>query len=110
MLIGSENALKSLAIQIDAFAASPQLAGVFEVETTDDPTPYEQTLMGLRVTKSGGQQLAISEDRWLELLATTEELQSLASLLRQPVDGNHAHFYSKPVSLIIEEGEPWIQA
>src|SRR5690349_4795591 len=95
LLIGAESALKSLAQQIDALAESTQAAATFAVETTEDPAPYEESLSGLRVKKGSGQQLTISDDRWLELLASPEDLKFFASLLRETSDGDHRHLYSK---------------
>ena len=110
LLIAAETGLKSLAQEIETFAASSLPSATFSAETAADAAPYEEMLLGLRVRKGSGQQLTISDDRWLELLSSPVDLRAFATLLREPVAGDHRHLYSKPVSLIVEEGEPWIEA
>jgi hypothetical protein len=110
MLIDAASGLHALAQKIETFAASASALANFAAEVGDTAEPYDEMLLGLRVTKGSGQQLTISDDRWLELIASPEKIQSFASLLREPTDGDHRHLYSKPVSLIVEEGEPWIEA
>ena len=110
MLIDAARGLQALARQIEMFAASSSVFATFAAETADSPAPYAELLLGLRVQKGSRQQLTVSDDRWLELSASPAHLQSLATLLREPADGDHRHLYSKPVSLIIEEGDPWTEA
>jgi hypothetical protein len=44
----------------------------------------------------------ITPDRWLELSASAIELAAFGNKLLFDTDGDHTHWYSKPVSLIIE--------
>ncbi len=110
MLIDAARGLQALAQQIETFLASPSASASFAAETSDDTAPYDELLLGLRVNKGSGQQLTISDDRWLELNASPTHILSFAGLLREPIEGDHRHLYSTPVSLIVEEGEPWIEA
>jgi hypothetical protein len=110
MLIDAASGLHALASQIEAFAASSSQSAAFAAVVGDSPAPGVGSLLGLRLHKGSGQQLTISDDRWLELNASPVHIQSFATLLRQPHDGDHCHLYSTPVSLIVEEGEPWIEA
>jgi hypothetical protein len=110
MLMDAASGLLALARQIESFAASSATSAAFAAEVSADTGRHDELLLGLRLKKGSGQQLTISDDRWLELSAAPEDIQSFADLLREPREGDHRHLYSSPVSLIIEEGEPWIEA
>ena len=110
MLMDATSGLLALAQQIESFASSSAVSAAFAAEVSADTGRHDELLLGLRVKKGSGQQLTISDDRWLELSASPEDLRTFAYLLREPRDGDHRHLYSSPVSLIVEEGEPWIEA
>ena len=110
MLIDAASGLSSLAQQVEAFAASASPLANFAAEICDTAEPYDEMLLGLRLKKGSGQQLTISDDRWLELSASQAEIRAFAALLREPAAGDHRHLYCKPVSLIVEEGTPWLEA
>jgi hypothetical protein len=81
------------------FAAS----GKLRLITTGDPGPYSELLGGLRVVKcQGPPQLRLADDRWLELGGSAQDLLLLAKALSGLDDGDHHHWYTSPVSLIIE--------
>jgi hypothetical protein len=86
MLIGAASTLSALADAIEAFLASSCLAADFVAETNAPAEPADELLPGLRVTKGNGQQLTISDDRWLELRASPAYIRSFATLLREPSD------------------------
>ena len=71
--------------------------------TKGDPAPYTEFLLGLRLrTDAQSSELRIADDRWLELKAPAAELQKFAQKLLGFTDDGHHHWYSSPVSLIIE--------
>ena len=110
MLMDAASGLQALAQQLEGFAASSAVCVSYAAEVSADKGRHDELLLGLRVNKGTGQQLTISDDRWLELNASPENIQSFAALLREPRDGDHRHLYSSPIALIVEEGEPWIEA
>ena len=106
MLLDSTQGLKELFEQLNAFILSDNDAGSFAARTTGSPEPYEEFLGGLRVFKTREcHQLLISKDRWLELSATPHDMKRFAQSLLISDDGDHNHWYGKPLSLIIEADE-----
>jgi hypothetical protein len=110
MLMDTASGLRALSDSLNAFLASASPTVVFEADTGGGPAPYDELLLGLRVAKGSGKQLTISDDRWLQLDASPQELRALSTLLRQLTGGAHGHWHSAPVSLIIDEGDPWNEA
>lgn len=110
VLVDTANGLCALSDFLNAFLAAPSHDSTFVAETAGNPAPYEEFLLGLKVTKGSGLQLTISDDRWLHLTASPQELQAFAALVRQPANSDHRHLYCTPASLIIEEGDPWSEA
>jgi hypothetical protein len=92
----------------EQFIMSPDAAASFEAETSGTSAPYKEFLCGLRVQKSEGSSgLFLSEDKWLELSGGARELEEFRSKLSGVEDGEHDHWYSSPISLIIEADESW---
>ena len=80
----------------------------FAAEVTGDPAPYTEFLKGLRVGVFEGEtELVLASDRWLELRAAPSELILLSDQLLVDEDGAHNHWYTCPVSLIIEADDSW---
>jgi hypothetical protein len=103
MLSDSVPGLEELQRRFIRFLASDAERASFPARMDGNPEPYKEFLGGLRVRKDlHTSQLHISLDRWLELAGPLAELQQFAKLLAAPTNGNHGHWYSTPVSLIIE--------
>ena len=106
MLLDSCSCLKALHDRFNAFLASAAIEAAFDATSSGDPAPYDELLKGLRVRKrSGPGELRLSEDRWLELSSSIEELQQFGDRLPVPQDHGHHHWYCSPLSLIIEADE-----
>ena len=94
--------------QFKAFVLSSNESSSFDAETTGNPEPYDEFLKGLRIIKSNGPtQLSITEDKWLEFIGSEGALSEFELRLGVEKDGDHSHYYSSPVSLIIEVDESW---
>lgn len=106
MLLDTVQGLLTLQQAFGAFLESPSLTASFTAATDGSPTPYEEFLPGLRVSKGGPKKLQFSGDRWLELSGSPQDLRSFHECLAT-VDGDHLHWHSKPVSLIIEADDSW---
>ena len=103
MLLDSVQGLRELRKQFEHFLSSSEVEVSFQAITASDPAPYEELLGGLRVTKNDGHNcLTFSEDRWLLLSASSTVLSEFSNNLLVEKDGEHNHWYSSPVSLIIE--------
>ena len=106
MLLDSPGGLRALERKFKEFLESSSPRASFPAITTGDPAPFSEFLGGLRVEKSEGpSQLRFSDDRWLQLIGPPQELSLLAKSLSGLDDGNHHHWYTSPVSLIIEADE-----
>ncbi|HEY2685813.1 MAG TPA: hypothetical protein VGI93_20055 [Steroidobacteraceae bacterium] len=106
VLLDSPSGLRSLDREFRAFLNSSSIRASFPAITTGDPAPYSHLLAGLRVEKTqGASQLYLAGDRWLELTGCPQDLSLLAKALSGLDDGNHHHWYTSPVSLIIEADE-----
>ena len=106
MLLDTVQGLRNLQQTLGVFLASPSTTTSFAAETNGSPTPYDEFLPGLRVRKGRSKYLQFSADRWLELSGSPQDLQELHACLR-PLNGDHLHWYSEPVSLIIEADNSW---
>jgi hypothetical protein len=103
MLLDSVNGLRVLHDRFESFLASTSRMALFPAITSSDPDPYDELLSGLRVVKDeASNNLSISDDQWLVLSAPVDSLEQFCKLLSVERDGAHHHWYSKPVSLIIE--------
>lgn len=103
MLLDSVEGLRSLHQQFEAFLASSQDSTSFPALTTGNPAPYNELLGGVRVRKTTqASELLLSRDRWLELAAPPNELAQFSKKLLVTDDHGHHHWYSNPLSLIIE--------
>jgi hypothetical protein len=101
MLLDSVAGLHDLHGRFTDFIDSAAVKESFGANSLGGPEPYAEFLQGLRVCKTNGESaLRISVDRWLELSAPFCELRRFAEKLQMP-DGEHHHWYSTPVSLII---------
>ena len=108
MLLDSQLELHALHSQFRSFLASAAPKASFEAETNGSPAPYDEFLLGLRVQKNTNEpHLSISADRWLELCGPLHELERFNQKLVFSEPNGHAHWYSKPVSLIIEADDTW---
>jgi len=106
MLLDSVQGLRELHKQFECFLTSPDDEASFEAITNSAPAPYDELLSGLRVRKiEGSNELAFSKDRWLVLSASPKVLSDFSKNLLVQKDGDHNHWYSRPVSLIIEADE-----
>jgi hypothetical protein len=103
MLLDSVQGLRAMRDRFESFLASISRVALFPAITSTDPDPYDELLLGLRVIKDeDSTNLSISDDRWLVLSAPVDNLEQFCKLLSVERDGAHHHWYSKPVSLIIE--------
>jgi len=108
MLLDTFQGMAEFRKEFKAFVSSSAQNMSFAADTTGNPEPYTEFLKGLRVHKSKGETtLTITKDKWLELLSGVNGLNELESQLDLEKDGDHNHFYSTPVSLIIEVNESW---
>lgn len=108
MLLDTVQGMEEFKKEFTKYVLSSEKYASFEAQTTGQPDPYEEFLNGLRVQKSKeSTQLRISEDKWLELVASKIGLEELKLRLEIDEDGDHDHFYCSPVSLIIEVDESW---
>ncbi len=106
MLLDSVQGLRELQKKFEHFLSSSEEEASFQAITDSDPAPYEELLGGLRVTKNNDSNyLTFSTDRWLELSASPIVLSEFSNNLLVESDGTHNHWYSSPVSLIIEADE-----
>ena len=106
MLLDSVQGLRELHKKFEDFLSSPEDKASFKAVTNSNPAPYEELIGGLRVTKDeSSNNLAFSKDRWLVLSASPMVLSDFSKNLLIQNDGDHNHWYSSPVSLIIEADE-----
>ena len=108
MLMSTRLGMAKFKKQFKAFVLSSVESASFDAEISGNPEPYDEFLNGLRIKKSNGPaQLRITEDKWLEFMGNIDALNELEMRLGVENDGEHSHFYSSPVSLIIEVDESW---
>ena len=106
MLLDSIQGLRDLCERFVRFLESSSQEVSFPAITVGDPAPYEELLGGLRVKKAESNNcLSFSNDGWLLLSATHKDLSDFSKALLVKKDGDHNHWYSRPVSLIIEADE-----
>jgi hypothetical protein len=106
MLLDTAQGLRALQDAFGAFITSPSQAASFAAATDGSPAPYDEFLSGLRVFKGEETRLQLASDRWLEFVGTPADLSAFHQVLA-PADGNHLHWHSRPVSLIIEADNSW---
>jgi hypothetical protein len=108
MLLDTVQGMEELKKEFNKYVQSSVKDASFTAETTGKSEPYDEFLNGLRVQKSKETtQLRISEDNWLELMASESGLIEFELQLGVDEGGDHNHFYCSPVSLIIEVDESW---
>jgi hypothetical protein len=103
MLLDSAERLREFDREFRNFlqSSSPHIS--FPAITSGDPAPYSELLSGLRVARNAvPTRLCLTPDRWLELSGSTQDLLTLAKALSGLEDGNHHHWYTSPLSLILE--------
>jgi hypothetical protein len=111
MLLDSAQGLGRLHQRLAEFLSSGAQEASFPALTNGDPAPYTEFLVGLRLRRDPqNSQLRIADDRWLELSAPSAELHKFVEKFLGLTDGNHHHWYSSPVSLIIEVDDDWMAA
>ena len=101
MLLDNVQGLRDFQLAFGNFLTSSAQAISFPAVTNGSPAPYDEFLLGLRVSKGEAKRLQLSADRWLELSGSPQDLQAFHGLL-VPEDGDHLHWRSAPTSLIIE--------
>jgi hypothetical protein len=106
MLLDTVQGLRSLQDAFGLFLESPLQATSFTAQTDGSPEPHEEFLSGLRGVKGGETRLQVTSNRWLEISGTQEDLIGFRRCLA-PTEGNHLHWYGKPVSLTIEADSCW---
>jgi len=77
----------------------------FDAVSEGSPAPFQELLLGLRVTKGDESRLSLSADRWLELRGSAESIAEFAGVLIPNGAFGHRHWYSVPMSLIVEAAE-----
>jgi hypothetical protein len=108
MVLDRELGLHATGVDLDRFVAGTAIVCSFSAETTGSAEPYQEFLVGLRVEKvDAGAPAVRIDERWLELKATTTDLQRLSDLLVSMRDGEHTHFHASPVSPIFEADDSW---
>lgn len=106
LLLDSPEKLREFDRDFRSFLESSSPYASFPAFTTGDPGPDSEFLAGLRVIKSQGPtKLCLADDRWLELSGSAQDLLLLAQTLSGLDDGDHHHWYTSPMSLIIEADE-----
>ena len=106
MLLDTEKGLSTLQVSFTEFLAAPSISMSFAAATNGSPEPYGEFLSGLRVCKGDANSLHLTADRWLELSGSPQELLAFQQRL-SVAHGNHSHWRSNPVSLIIEADDSW---
>ena len=102
MLLDSAKGLLDFHERFNEFLTSEAEEASFPALTNGNVEPYTEFLGGLRVRKTAaGSNITISGDRWVELTAPLAELRKFADCFSMKTD-DHRHWYSSPVSLIIE--------
>jgi hypothetical protein len=107
MLFDTQQGLRALHDAIGAFLDSSSLTTSFDAATGGAPAPYDEFLRGLRISKGGATRLQVSTDRWLELSGSPQDIHALNEHLFVSTDREHHHWYTAPISLIIEAQESW---
>jgi hypothetical protein len=107
MLLDSPDGLLTFHAAITEFLASSLSSVSYKANTTGSPAPYSNFLLGLRIKKHETSSLQYSDDGWLELSGTLIHLNELLECFFDVNDGEHKHWYSNPVSLIVEADSTW---
>jgi len=108
MLLDTDEGMHELHSRFSAFLASQADEAAFPAETRGNPSPYTEFLGGLRVRKADANlELRLGEDRWLELSGPLEDLRQFAEKILVTEQQGHRHYYSAPVSLILEADNHW---
>ena len=109
MLLDSCEGLRQLHESLKQFIASPAKTLALPACTKGNPAPYERFLPGLRITKRAGEtSLVLGPDSWLELAGSESELERLNNEVLIEQETDHHHWYTSPVSLIIEADTIWV--
>lgn len=110
MLLDTRAGLRELQQRVMSLANSLGNCDSFPAKAAGNPEPYSEFLRGLRVDVVDGEtQLILAPDRWLELRASPAELKVLCHQLSVDEDGAHNHWYTVPVSLVIEADDSWTE-
>ncbi len=108
MILLTSNGLKEFMKKVNDFIESDNSSILFTTETFGTPSPYDEFLNGLKITKcKGDSSLMLNDDNWLDLSVKKEEIKEVNLNLSFLNDGDHEHLYSNPMSLIIEVDESW---
>lgn len=106
MLLDTREGLRKLRQRFDSSGSRE----TFQAEVSGDPAPYSEFLKGIRVYVVDGEtKLYLAPDRWLDLQISPAEIKVLGHQLEVDEDGAHNHWYTVPVSLIIEADDSWTE-
>jgi hypothetical protein len=116
MLLDTGAKLNELHQTLVKFLMSSLIEISLPAEVTQSPAPYQESLNGLRVQKSQGSiVLHLSQDRWLELAGSKDNLAKYVSHFhfQEPEDGDHHHpdhasyMAAGSLGLVIEADSTW---
>ena len=116
MLLDTGAGLNELHQQLNTFLASSVMEDSIPAEVTLSPAPYQEFLKGLRIQKTEGPiMLLLSQDRWLELAGSENNLKNFVShfYFRKPEEDGHHHpahanyMAAGSLGLIIEADSTW---
>ena len=108
MLLDTRAGLRKLHLEFSQYLESSESEHTFHAQTNGSSEPYKEFLCGLRVQKNDKiSHLQLSADKWLELSGGASELIKFRDKLLIEEDGAHVHWYSTPISLIIEADDDW---
>ncbi|WP_193747481.1 hypothetical protein [Cellvibrio sp. OA-2007] len=102
MLLSTRKSLEKIGNRILEFSESPENELTIKAETNGSPEPYAELLPGIRIRKSETDHtLYFGSDRYLELEISKADLQAFCATFSLK-ETSHRHWYSGPISLIIE--------
>src|SRR5262245_28215770 len=107
MLLDSLVGMNALHEQLLRFVVSDQTVLALAADLSGIPAPYSELLAGLRIRKSEGPiHLRLTEDRWLSLTGSKENLSRYASFFEfdESEEGAHHHPEHVNVSGYITQG------
>ena len=102
MILDSSEGLLNFQSTIDSFINSGKQMMELATRTEGDSSPYSDFLQGLRihVTQSENE-VSITNDFWLDIKISKGDIGRFLSLFNGLDDGDHVHWYSTPISVIV---------
>ena len=116
MLLDTGAELNALHLRLNDFLTSSEMSISLPAETTLSPAPYQEFLCGLRLKKSQGLvMLTLTQDRWLELAGSEDNLAKYVSHFKfdKPEEDDHhhtdngEHMARGTLRLIVEADSTW---